>query len=67
MIKIEIEEFEKVLDKISEEIENEHEEKIYEGKEESKLLASFITKLTETVAREEFKSRIIDYFKKGNK
>lgn len=67
MIKIDIEEFEKVLDKISDEIDKEHEEKIYEGKEENKSIACFITKLTETLAREEFKGRIINYFKEGNK
>ena len=64
MIKIDIEEFEKVLDEINEKIEKQHDEKVYNKKENS--IACFITKITETVARVEFKNEIIEYFKEGN-
>lgn len=67
MIKIDIEEFEKVLNEISEKIDKEHEEKIYNEKEKDKPIACFITRITETMAREEFIGEIIKYFKEGNK
>ena len=56
------EDLSEILDKIIEEIEKEHDEKVYDKQEESKSLSSFITKLTETLARAEFKEKILDYF-----